>query len=200
MRVSAPQSDRGATMDYTLLIVLGVAAVVLLWGISVYNGLIKQKNLTQESWSGVETQLKRRSDLIPNLVETVKGYATHEEGTFTAITQARAAASGASTPEARMAAEKTIGSLVGKIMAVAEAYPELKANVNFLELQKTLADVEDQIQLSRRYFNGTVRNYNTAIQTVPTNIVAGITGFKDAEYFEIEDPAERAAPRVSFQK
>jgi LemA protein len=184
----------------TIIAVAAVAVVVLFWGIGVYNGLIKQRNLTLEGWSGVETQLKRRSDLIPNLVETVKGYATHEEGTFKAITEARAAASGAATPEARMAAEKTVGSLIGKIMAVAEAYPELKANVNFLELQKTLADVENDIQLSRRYFNGAVRNYNTAVQTVPTNIVAGITGFKDAAYFEIEDPAERAAPKVSFQK
>lgn len=185
-------------MDYTWLIVAGVVVVLLLWGVSIYNGLIKLLNLTKEGWSGIEVQLKRRSDLIPNLVETVKGYATHEKGTFEAVTAARAAATSATTPEDRAKAESQVSALVGRIVAIAEAYPELKANQNFLELQRELSSVEEQINLSRRYYNGAVRNYNTAIQTVPQNIIAGITGFVQAEFFEIEDPADRVAPKVSF--
>lgn len=185
-------------MDYTWLIVLGVVVLVLLWGVGIYNGLIRLLNLVKEGWSGIETQLKRRSDLIPNLVETVKGYATHEKGTFEAVTAARAAATAATTPEERAKAEGQVSALLGKIVAIAEAYPELKANSNFLELQRELSNVEEQVNLARRYYNGAVRNYNTAIQTVPSNIVAGLTRFVAAEYFEIEDPADRAAPKVSF--
>jgi len=185
-------------MDYTWLIVLGVVVVLLLFIVSIYNNLIKLLNLVKEGWSGIETQLKRRSDLIPNIVETVKGYATHEKGTFEAITQARAAATAATTPEDRARAEGQVGALLGKIVAIAEAYPELKANANFLELQRELSNVEEQVNLSRRYYNGAVRNYNTSIQTVPNNIVAGLTRFVAAEFFEIEDPADRAAPKVSF--
>lgn len=184
--------------DYTWLIVLGVVVLVLLWGVGIYNGLIKLLNLVKEGWSGIETQLKRRSDLIPNIVETVKGYAAHEKGTFEAVTQARAAATAATTPEERARAEGQVSALLGKIVAIAEAYPELKANANFLELQRELSNVEEQINLARRYYNGAVRNYNTAIQTVPNNIIAGFTRFVAAEYFEIEDPADRAAPKVSF--
>ena len=185
-------------MNMTLLIILGVAALVVLWGVGIYNNLIRLLNLVKEGWSGIETQLKRRSDLIPNIVETVKGYATHERGTFEAITQARAAATAATDPAERARAEGQVSALLGKIVAVAEAYPELKANTNFLELQRELSSVEEQINLARRYYNGAVRNYNTAIQTVPNNIIAGVTRFVPAEYFEIEDPAERAAPKVSF--
>ncbi len=185
-------------MNMTLLIILGVAALVVLWGVGIYNNLIRLLNLVKEGWSGIETQLKRRSDLIPNIVETVKGYAAHEKGTFEAITQARAAATAATDPAERAKAEGQVSALLGKIVAVAEAYPELKANTNFLELQRELSSVEEQINLARRYYNGAVRNYNTAIQTVPNNIIAGVTRFVPAEYFEIEDPAERAAPKVSF--
>ncbi len=184
--------------DYTWLIVLGVVVLVLLWGVGIYNSLIRLLNLVKEGWSGIETQLKRRSDLIPNIVETVKGYAAHEKGTFEAVTAARAAATAATTPEERAKAEGQVGALLGKIVAIAEAYPELKANTNFLELQRELSNVEEQINLSRRYYNGAVRNYNTAIQTVPNNIIAGFTRFVAAEYFEIEDPADRVAPKVSF--
>lgn len=185
-------------MDYTWLIVLGVVVLVVLFIVGIYNNLIKLLNLVKEGWSGIETQLKRRSDLIPNLVETVKGYASHEKGTFEAITQARAAATAATTPEDRAKAEGQVGALLGKIVAIAEAYPELKANTNFLELQRELSNVEEQVNLARRYYNGAVRNYNTSIQTVPNNIVASLTRFVPAEYFEIEDPADRAAPKVSF--
>lgn len=185
-------------MDLTLLIVLGVIAVLVLWGVSIYNNLIKLLNLVKEGWSGIETQLKRRSDLIPNFVETVKGYAAHEKGTFEAITQARAAATAATDPAERARAEGQVSALLGRIVAVAEAYPDLKANTNFLELQRELSNVEEQINLSRRYYNGAVRNYNTSIQTVPQNIVASLTRFVPAEYFEIEDPADRVAPKVSF--
>jgi len=184
--------------EYTWLIVLGVVVLLLLWGVGIYNGLIRLLNLVKEGWSGIETQLKRRSDLIPNIVETVKGYAAHEKGTFEAVTAARAAATAATTPEDRAKAEGQVSALLGKIVAIAEAYPELKANQNFLELQRELSNVEEQINLSRRYYNGAVRNYNTAIQTVPSNIIAGLTRFVAAEYFEIEDPADRVAPKVSF--
>jgi LemA protein len=184
--------------EYTWLIVGGVVVVVLLWGVSIYNGLIRLLNLTKEGWSGIEVQLKRRSDLIPNLVETVKGYAQHESGTFEAITKARAAATAATTPEDRAKAEGQVSSLIGRIVAISEAYPELKANQNFLALQQELSNVEEQINLSRRYYNGAVRNYNTAIQTFPSNILAGLTRFVAAEFFEIEDPADRVAPKVSF--
>ncbi len=184
--------------NYTWLIVLGVIAVVLMWGVGIYNGLIRLLNLVKEGWSGIETQLKRRADLIPNFVETVKGYATHEKGTFEEVTRARAAAQTASTPDERAKAEGQISALLGKIVAVAEAYPELKANTNFLELQRELANTEEQINLARRYYNGAVRNYNTAIQTVPSNIIAGLTRFVQAEYFEIENDADRVVPKVSF--
>lgn len=185
-------------MDYTWLIVLGVVVLLLLFGVSIYNNLIRLLNLVKEGWSGIETQLKRRSDLIPNIVETVKGYAAHEKDTFDAITRARAAATAAHDPLERAKAEGQVSALLGKIVAVAEAYPELKANTNFLELQRELSNVEEQVNLARRYYNGAVRNYNTSIQTVPNNIVAGLAGFRAAEFFEIEDPADRAAPKVSF--
>jgi LemA protein len=185
-------------MDFTWLIVLGVVGFLVVWSVGIYNSLIKLLNLVKEGWSGIETQLKRRSDLIPNIVETVKGYAAHEKDTFDAITKARASATASHDPAERARAEGQVSALLGKIVAVAEAYPELKANANFLELQRELSSVEEQVNLSRRYYNGAVRNYNTAIQTVPSNIVASLTRFIPAEFFEIEDPADRAAPKVSF--
>lgn len=186
-------------MDTNLIIILAVVGVVLLIAISIYNKLVRSRNLVHEGWSGIETQLKRRADLIPNIVETVKGYATHEKGTFEEVTRLRTASQGgATTIEERAAMERQISSMIGKIMAVAEAYPELKADANFRDLQNKLAEVEEQINLSRRYYNGTARNYNDLVQTVPSNIIAGLTGFKTAQYFEIDDPADRAAPKVKF--
>ena len=183
----------------TTYIELGVVALVLLIGVFIYNAIVSNLNLVKEGWSGIEAQLKRRADLIPNLVETVKGYATHERGTFEEVTKLRAQSQGAATVEERAAVERQITAAIGKIIAVAENYPDLKANANFQQLQGQLAEVEDQIQLSRRYYNGTVRTYNTMVEQVPSNIVAGLTGFKTAQYFEIDDAADRKVPKVSFQ-
>jgi LemA protein len=180
------------------LIIAGAIAVILLWAIATYNALVKNKNLTQEGWSGIEAQLKRRADLIPNLVETVKGYASHEKSTLDEVTRLRTESANAPTVEARAAVERQISSAIGKIMAVAEAYPDLKASANFQSLQASLAEVEDQIQMSRRYYNGAVRNLNVMIEQFPSNLIASQFAFRQAEYFEIENAADRAVPQVKF--
>jgi LemA protein len=182
-------------------IVLAVVVLGLLWAFFTYNGLVRKRTMTQEGWSGIETQLKRRADLIPNLVETVKGYATHERGVFEEVAKLRSAAQaqqGSGDVAARAETERGISSMIGRLFAVAEAYPELKANANFQQLQHDLADVEDQIQLSRRYYNGAVRDYNISVQQAPSNIIAGAFGFKMAQFFQIDDAADRATPKVSF--
>src|SRR5262249_46549669 len=149
---------------------------------------VRRKNLVAEAWSGIETQLKRRADLIPNLIETVKGYAAHERGTFDQLTKLRAQASSQGTGDmaARGQTEQAITAAIGKIMAVAEAYPDLKASANFQQLQTQLADIEDQIQLARRYYNASVRDFNVMIQQAPSNVIAGWFAFKPADYFQIE--------------
>ena len=185
-------------MNMTLLIILGVAALVVLWGVGIYNNLIRLLNLVKEGWSGIETQLKRRSDLIPNIVETVKGYAAHEKGTFEAITQARAAATAATDPAERAKAEGQVSALLGKIVAVAEAYPELKANTNFLELQRELSSVEEQINLARRYYNGAVRELNVLVESVPSNLLAKAFGFRCAAYFALDDARDGLSPQLEF--
>jgi len=183
-------------------IVLAVIVLGVLWAFFTFNGLVRRRTMTQEGWSGIETQLKRRADLIPNLVETVKGYASHERGTFDEITKLRAAAqsqaSGPADVAARAETERQITAMIGKVMAVAEAYPELKASANFQQLQHDLAEVEDQIQLARRYYNGAVRDYNIMVQQAPSNLIAGVFGFKSAQFFQIDDAADRATPKVSF--
>lgn len=182
-------------------IIAALAAIVIFWGLLTYNGLVRRRNLVAEAWSGIETQLKRRADLIPNLIETVKGYAAHERGTFDQLTRLRAAAQGTagqSDLAARAETERQITAAIGKIMAVAEAYPELKASANFQQLQSQLAEVEDQIQLSRRYYNASVRDFNVMIQQVPSNLIANWFAFKPADFFEIENAADRAVPKVSF--
>ena len=187
-------------------IILALAALLVLWGVATYNGLVRRRNIVAEAWSGIEAQLKRRADLIPNLVETVKGYATHERTTLDELTRLRAMAQdmgssgepGASAIEARAATERQITAMIGKVMAVAEAYPDLKASANFQSLQNDLSATEDQIQLARRYYNGAVRDYNVMIEQVPSNLIANGFNFKKAEFFEIEDAADRAVPKVSF--
>jgi LemA protein len=180
------------------LILLGVIVLAGLWAVSVYNGLIRHKNVVAEAWSGIDTQLKRRADLIPNLVETVKGYATHERTTFDELARLRSAGPAQGDVAARAQTEQAITAAIGKVMAVAEAYPELKANANFQSLQNELADVEDQIQLARRYYNGTVRDFNVTIEQFPSNLIANFGGFKPAAFFQIDNEADRAAPKVSF--
>lgn len=178
-------------------IILIAVAVIALWAVMVYNGLITLKNRTDEAWSDIDVQLKRRYDLIPNLVETVKGYATHESGTFEKVTQARNMAMGAKTVAEHAAAENMLSSTLKSLFAVSEAYPELKANSNFLALQQELTDTEDKIQASRRFYNGNVRDFNTKLQVFPTNIIAGMLGFVKREFFEIAD-GEKANPQVKF--
>ena len=181
-------------------ILLLIVVVVVGYAIFIYNALVNNRQLNQEGWSGIDVQLKRRADLIPNMLETVKGYMAHERGTLEAVTEARAAvqAAGTSTPGARAEAEGMLTQALGKLFAVAEAYPDLKANTTFLEFQGALQTVESEIQLSRRYYNGTVRNLNVMVESFPSNLVAGQFGFSKAEYFELENPADRAVPDVKF--
>ena len=185
-------------MSWLLIVVIVVVVVLLLWAVLLYNGLVQKRNRVDNAWAQVEVQLKRRHDLVPNLVETVKGYAAHERGTFDAVTQARAAATAAQGPAQSAAAEGILGQALGRLFAVAEAYPDLKASQNFLDLQGQLRDTEDRIAISRQVYNDTVLTYNNAIQVFPAVLLAGVLGFSKREFFELEDAAERSAPQVSF--
>ena len=187
-----------------MIIALIIGAVVLVivgWLIAVYNGLIKMRNRVQEAWSDIDVQLKRRYDLIPNLIETVKGYARHEEGVFTKVTEARAnAITAEKSGDAKQTAEaeNMLSGALKSLFAVAESYPDLKANQNFLELQRELSDTENKVQASRRFYNGNTRDYNTKQQQFPTNVIASMFGFKPAEFFEVEGEEEKKAPQVKF--
>jgi LemA protein len=180
-----------------LYVVIGIAVLIGLWAILTYNGLVARRAMVAEGWSGIDAQLKRRADLIPNLVETVKGYATHERSTFDELARLRSTG-GSQDPAQRAASEQAITAAIGKVMAVAEAYPELKASANFQQLQGGLADIEDQIQLARRYYNGAVRNLNVSVQQFPSNLIANATGFTPAQFFQLDNAADRNAPKVSF--
>ena len=186
-------------MSLAVIIVLVVVVLLALYVIALFNGLVRKRNRVDNAWAQIEVQLKRRRDLIPNLVETVKGYAAHERGTFEAVTQARAAAAGAQTPAAIGAAEGMLSQALGRLFAVAEAYPELKANQNFLDLQSQLRDTEDKIAISRQVYNDTVLTFNNAIQVFPAVVVAGVLGFKKRDFFEIENAGDREPPAVSFE-
>ena len=179
-------------------IVAAVVAVIAVYLVVVFNRLVRQRNVVREGWSGIDVQLKRRTDLVPNLVETVKAYASHERSLFEEIASRRAASVAAGDVGAQANAERALSGSLGKLMAVAEAYPELKANQNFLELQNQLADIEDHIQMSRRYYNGAVRNLNISIQSFPDVIVARMLGFREQPFFELESRAEAAVPQVGF--
>ena len=182
-------------------IVLGVLVLVAIYVISIYNRLVSTRQMSEEAWSGIDVQLKRRADLVPNLIETVKGYASHERGVFDEVTRLRTAAQ--SVPpgdvEARAKAESALSVGLGRLLAVAEAYPDLKASANFVELQQQLDSLENEIQMARRYYNGAVRNLNTMVDSFPSNLVAGQFKFEKRQYFEIEEPGDRAVPKVSFQ-
>jgi LemA protein len=181
-----------------LIVIAVIVVLVILYVVATYNGLISLRNRTEEAFSDIETQLKRRHDLIPNLVETVKGYATHERETFDSVTQARTNAVNASGPAQSAAAEGMLGQALGRLFAVAEAYPDLKANQNFLQLQNELTDTEDKIQASRRFYNMNVRDLNIKIQQFPSSVIAKRANITPHEFFEIENPAEKAVPNVSF--
>ena len=179
-------------------ILAAVAVVVVLYLIVVFNRLVRQRNVVREGWSGIDVQLRRRTDLVPNLVESVKGYAAHERTVFEEVTQRRARSIAASDVSGQAAAENALVGSLGRLMAVAEAYPDLKANQNFLELQKQLSETEDNIQMARRYYNGAVRNLNISIQSFPDVIVARMLGFREEPFFELESRAEAATPQISF--
>ncbi len=180
------------------LSVLGIVTGLIFWFIAVYNRLIKLRNMKEEGWSGIDVQLKRRSNLIPNLLEAVKGYMGHERGVLEQVTELRTRAMNAPDAGSKMAAESLLTRSLGKLFAVAENYPDLKASRNFQDLQEQLAEIENEIQMARRYYNGTARNLNVGIETFPNSIVATMFNFEKAEYFEIEDEADRAVPRVQF--
>ncbi len=184
-------------MSTTLWIIIIAVAVILGWLIGVYNGLIRLRNRTDEAWSDIDVQLRRRYDLIPNLVETVKGYAQHERELFEKVTEARTAAIGAQTVEEHGKAENMLTGALKSLFAVAENYPDLKANQNFLELQQELSDTENKVQAARRFYNGNVRDFNIKVQKFPNNLVASTLGFKKRDFFEIEG-AEREPVKVSF--
>ncbi|MFZ2390782.1 MAG: LemA family protein [Minisyncoccales bacterium] len=181
----------------TIIIVLAVIFVVLLYIMVVYNGLITLRNRVKEAWSDIDVQLKRRYDLIPNLVETVKGYASHEKETFNKVIEARSKAMSATGLKEKGEAENALSGTLKSLFALSENYPDLKASVNFLELQKELTDTEDKIQASRRFYNGNVMDFNTKLETFPSNMIAQMFGFKVSEFFVAEE-GEKATPKVSF--
>ncbi len=191
----------------TTYIILGILAVIVLWAIVAYNGFVALVNRTKEAWADIDVQLKRRYDLIPNLIEAVKGYATHERATLDAVTEARTRATQIHidptniTPAqitAMAGAEGALSQTLGKLLAIAEAYPDLKANQNFLSLQAELSDTENKIQASRRFYNGNVRDLNTAIEVFPGNIIAGMFKFAKQEFFELNNDAAKEPVKVSF--
>ncbi len=182
-------------------ILLGIVALVILWVVAAYNGLITLRNRVEEAWSDIDVQLKRRYDLIPNLVETVKGYAKHEKQLFEEVTQARAEAMKASPghPEEKAAKENMLTNALRSVFAVAENYPDLKASQNFLQLQGELTDTEDKIEAARRFYNGNVRDFNTKLQVFPTNLIGNSLGFQAKEFFEAE-ASEKEPVAVSFDE
>ena len=182
-----------------MTILLVIIVVLALWLMMSYNRLVRLRSQSQEAWSDIDVQLKRRYDLIPNLVETVKGYAAHEQGVFSAVTEARSKAmAGGATPEQRAQNENILSGTLKSLFAVAEAYPDLKANQNFLQLQGELSDTENKIQAARRFYNGNVRDLNIAIDTFPTNLFASMLGFTKMTFFELSSEAEKEPVAVKF--
>ena len=181
-----------------LLVFVAILVVLGLIVAGMYNGLVQLRVRADNSWSDIDVQLKRRHDLIPNLVETVKGYAAHEKGTFENVARYRSAAMAATSAPDRAQAEGQLTQALRGLLAVAESYPDLKANTQFQALQQSLSELEDALQNSRRYYNAVVRDLNTKIQSFPSNIIAGMFNFQQRQFFEITDPTERAVPNVKF--
>ena len=181
-------------------IVLGVVVLLLLWAVGIYNRLVRLRALVKEGFSGITVQLRRRADLIPNLVETVQGYATHEREVFDQVTARRAEATSAGSVQATAQADAAMTGLLGRLMAVAENYPELKANQNFLQLQDQLASIETELQSARRYYNATVRDLNSTIQSFPPVLIARPAGFSEEPFYEDEDKSIQTAPKVAFPR
>jgi LemA protein len=176
----------------------GALAVIVVYIVVVFNRLTRQRNVVREGWSGIDVQLRRRTDLVPALIETVKGYAAHERSLFEEVAHSRATSVAASDVGGQASAERALSGSLGRLLALAEGYPSLKADQNFLDLQRQLAEIEDQIQMARRYYNGAVRNLNTAIQSFPELLLARALGFQEAAFFELADRGEAASPRVVF--
>ena len=181
-----------------LLIIAGIILIVIIWFVTIYNALVRLRNQVKNAWSQIDVQLKRRHDLIPNLLETVKGYMKHEREVLENITAYRSQAMNASSVGEKAKAEGMLGGALGKLQIAVEAYPDLKANTNFLSLQEELTSTENKISYARQNYNDQVLGYNNKIQMFPSNVVAGMFSFKAEEFFELEDPAEKAVPKVSF--
>lgn len=181
-----------------LWIILGVVAAIIFWAVAAYNGLVRLKNRAKEAWADIDVQLKRRYNLIPNLVETVKGYASHERQVFEKVTEARTRAMGAKDIKERGRAENMLSGALKTLFAVSENYPQLKASENFLELQRELRDTEDKIQAARRFYNSNVRDLNIKIESFPANIIASVFKFGQMDLFEIAEPEEREPVKVKF--
>ena len=190
--------ESGGSEITPLYVVLAIFVVLLLWGVAVFNRLVRRRNLVGEGWSGIDVQLKRRADLIPNLIEAVKGYMGHERGVLEKVTQLRVDSQKATSPAEKGRIEGALGSALASVFAVAENYPDLKASQNFSDLQKSLAEIEEQIQLARRYYNGAVREQNIVIESFPSDIVARLFHFQRAEFFQLESVADRQVPQVRF--
>jgi LemA protein len=185
-------------MSTSLIIILAIIAIIIIWVIAIFNSLVRFRNRVKEAWSDIDVQLKRRYDLIPNLIEAVKGYATHEKGLFEKVTEARAKAISASGAEEKAQAENALSGALKTLFAVSENYPQLRASENFSKLQEELSDTENKIQAARRFYNGNVMDFNTKQETFPSSLIASIFAFQKAEFFEIEEPTEKEAPKVKF--
>jgi len=187
-------------MLITLIVLIVVVFAIIGFVISLYNALVRARQTAEEAWSGIDVQLKRRADLIPNLVETVKGYASHERGTLEEVVEKRNKAQSVASGDVvgRAQAEGELSQALGRLFALSEAYPDLKANQNFADLQASLEKTESEIQMARRYYNGAARDLNIKVESFPSNLIAGQFGFQKRDYFEIEDAADRAVPDVSF--
>ncbi|MBX4865498.1 LemA family protein [Rhizobium bangladeshense] len=183
-----------------MYVILAIIAVIALYIVFIYNGLVRSRQIAEEAWSGIDVQLKRRADLIPNLIETVKGYAAHEKSTLEEVVSLRNKAQAVPSGDVagRAQVEGLLGQALGRVIALAEAYPDLKANENFAELQDSLETMEGELQMARRYYNGAARDLNVKVESFPSNLVAGQFGFAKREYFEITNEADRAVPSVKF--
>ncbi|MBX4932318.1 LemA family protein [Rhizobium bangladeshense] len=183
-----------------MYLILALIVVIALYIVFIYNGLVRSRQMAEEAWSGIDVQLKRRADLIPNLIETVKGYAAHEKSTLEEVVSLRNKAQAVPSGDVagRAQVEGLLGQALGRVIALAEAYPDLKANQNFAELQESLEAMEGELQMSRRYYNGAARDLNVKVESFPSNLVAGQFGFAKREYFEITNEADRAVPSVKF--
>lgn len=179
-------------------VAIAVLVLVVLYAITLFNKLVRHRNMVREGYSGIDVQLLRRSDLIPNLLETVKGYAAHEAALFADVTARRASSMNAGSIADQAVADKALSGALGRLFALAEAYPDLKADANFRALQADLSNIEDQLQMARRYYNGTARDYNILVESFPNVLVAGSFGFKKEPFFELADPASAAVPKVAF--